>query len=68
LKTGDPTAAHSRKETREQLIRERTPGQRTEDEKTCSHAFFENASEGTGKLTADPKTIIFSFPKSGGPA
>jgi len=29
---------------------------------TCAHAFFENASEGTGKLTADPKTISFSFP------
>jgi hypothetical protein len=35
---------------------------------TCAHAFFENASEGTGKLTADPKTISFSFPDSGGPA
>lgn len=34
---------------------------------TCAHAFFENASEGTGKLTADPKTISFSFPDPADP-
>ena len=34
---------------------------------TCAHAFFENASEGTGKLTADPKTISFSFPDAEDP-
>ena len=34
---------------------------------TCAHAFFENASEGTGKLTADPKTIRFSFPDPADP-
>jgi Divergent InlB B-repeat domain len=34
---------------------------------TCAHAFLENASEGTGKLTADPKTISFSFPDPADP-
>ncbi len=35
---------------------------------TCAHAFFENASEGTGKLSADPKTISFSFPDPADPS
>jgi Divergent InlB B-repeat domain/Trypsin len=34
---------------------------------TCAHAFFENSSEGTGQLTADPKTIRFSFPDPADP-
>jgi hypothetical protein len=34
---------------------------------TWAHAFLENASEGTGKLTADPKTISFSLPDPADP-